>query len=77
VGAPAVVGPLGVRTGRAVAQAVSRWLPTAEARFRVRSACVGFAMDKAALGQGFSEYFGFPCESFNKFFHHHHPGLSQ
>jgi hypothetical protein len=39
---------------------------------------VGFAVDKAALGQVFSEYFGFPCQSFHQFLHHHnHPGLAQ
>jgi hypothetical protein len=39
---------------------------------------VGFVVDKAALGQVFSEYFGFPCQSFHQFLHHHdHPGLAQ
>jgi hypothetical protein len=38
--------------GRAVAQAVSRWLPTAAARVRVRAEHVRFLFDKAALGQG-------------------------
>jgi hypothetical protein len=40
---------------------------------------VGFAVDKAAMGQFFSEYFGLPCQSsFDKFLHHHnHPGLAQ
>jgi hypothetical protein len=34
--------------------------------------------DKAALGQVFSEHFGFPCPSFHQFLHHHnHPGLAQ
>jgi hypothetical protein len=28
---------------------------------------VGFVVDKAALGQVFSEYFGFPCQSFPRF----------
>jgi hypothetical protein len=34
---------------------------------------------KVALGQVFSEYFGFPCQSlFNQFLHHHnHPGQVQ
>jgi hypothetical protein len=46
------------------AQAVSRWLPTAA----VRGSSPGlvmwdFVMDKIALGQVFSEYFGFPCQS--------------
>jgi hypothetical protein len=39
---------------------------------------VGFVVDKAALGQVFSKYFGFPCQSFHQFLHHHnHPGLAQ
>jgi hypothetical protein len=39
---------------------------------------VGFVVDKAALGQVFSEYFGFPCQSFHRFLHYHnHPGLTQ
>jgi hypothetical protein len=39
---------------------------------------VGFVVDKAALGQVFSEYFRFPCQSFHQFLHHHnHPGLAQ
>jgi hypothetical protein len=39
---------------------------------------VGFVVDKAALGQVFSDYFGFPCQSFHQFLHHHNqPGLAQ
>jgi hypothetical protein len=39
---------------------------------------VGFVVDKAALGQVFSEYFGFPCQSFHQILHHHiQPGLAQ
>jgi hypothetical protein len=35
-------------------------------------------VDKAALGQVFSEYFGFPCQSFHEFLHlHNRPGLAQ
>jgi hypothetical protein len=34
---------------------------------------VGFAVDKVALGQAISEYFGFPCQSsFHQFLHNHH-----
>jgi hypothetical protein len=49
--------------GRAIAQAVSRWLPTAA----VQGSSPGldmwdFVVDKVALGQVFSEYFGFPCQ---------------
>jgi hypothetical protein len=40
---------------------------------------VGFVVDKAALGQVFSEYFGFPYQSsFHQFLHHqNHQGLAQ
>jgi hypothetical protein len=40
---------------------------------------VGFVVEKVALGQVFSECFGFPCQSsFHQFLHHHnHPGLAQ
>jgi hypothetical protein len=35
-------------------------------------------VDKAALGQVFFEYFGFPCQPFHQFLHHYnHPGLAQ
>jgi hypothetical protein len=35
---------------------------------------VGFTVDKAALGQVFSYYFGFPCQALYRLFHtHHHP----
>jgi hypothetical protein len=61
------------KSDRAVVQAVSRWLPTAAARVCVRAAggvCGGQRF--------FSGYFGFPCQSFHKFLHHHnHPGLAQ
>jgi hypothetical protein len=38
----------------------------------------GFVVDKAALVQVLSEYFGFSCQSFHQFLHHHnHPGRAQ
>jgi hypothetical protein len=40
------------RLGRAVAQAVSRWLPTAAARARVRAACGVFG-GQSGIGAGF------------------------
>jgi hypothetical protein len=43
----------------------SRWLPTAVARVRARVWQVGFVVDKVALGQVFSEYFGFPCQFYS------------
>jgi hypothetical protein len=65
------------QNGLAVAQAVSRWLPTAAALF-ASGQHVGFVVDKTALGQVFSEYFCFPCQSsFHQFLHHHnHPALA-
>jgi hypothetical protein len=55
--------------GRLVAGFPQRW-----PRFQPRSGRVGFVMDKAALGKVFSEYFGFPCQSFHRLLHtHHHP----
>jgi hypothetical protein len=45
--------------GRAIAQAVSRWLPTAVARVHM-----GFVVDKVALGEVFSDYLGFPHTNF-------------
>jgi hypothetical protein len=49
------------------------------ARVRVWAEHVGFVVDKVALGQVFSEYLGFLCQSsFHQFLHHHnHPGLAQ
>jgi hypothetical protein len=39
---------------------------------------VGFVVDKAELGQVFSEYFRFSYQSLYQFLHHHnHPGLAQ
>jgi hypothetical protein len=60
--------------GRAIAEAVSRWLFTAAARVRARVWQVRFVEDKVASGQVFSEYFGFPCQnrSFHQLLHHHH-----
>jgi hypothetical protein len=40
--------------------------------FDPRSGHVGFVVDKVALGQIFSEYFGFPCQSsFHRLLHNH------
>jgi hypothetical protein len=45
--------------GRAVAQAVSRWLPTAAARVRVREAC-GICGGQSGTGAGFLRVLRFP-----------------
>jgi hypothetical protein len=34
---------------------------------------MGFVVDKMALGQVLSGYFGFPCQSFHRLLHIHHP----
>jgi hypothetical protein len=65
--------------GRTIAQAISRWLPTAAALVRAPSGHVGVVVDEAALGQVSSEYFGFHFQSsFHQILHHHnHPGQVQ
>jgi hypothetical protein len=40
--------------------------------FNPRSGHVGFVVDKVALGQVFSEYFGFPYQSFHQLLYKHH-----
>jgi hypothetical protein len=68
-----------IYNGHAIAQAVSRWVPTAAARVRARVWQVGFVVGKVALGQVFSEYFDFSCQSsFHQILHHHNqPGQVQ
>jgi hypothetical protein len=48
-------------------------------RFRAQSSHVGFVVNKVALEQGFSEYFGFPCQSsFHQILHpYNHAGQLQ
>jgi hypothetical protein len=63
--------------GRAIAEAVSRWLPTSAARVRARGWQLGFVVDRVASGQVFAQYFGLPCQnrSFHQLLHHHNqPG---
>jgi hypothetical protein len=53
-----------------IAQAVSRWLPTAAARVRVRAAC-DVCGGRSGTGVSSFEYFGFPCQSsFHQFLYH-------
>jgi hypothetical protein len=54
-----------LRDDRAIAEAVSRWLPTAAARVRARVWQVGFVVDKVASEQVFSKYFGFHAKTLN------------
>jgi hypothetical protein len=53
-------GTFKLRTiGRAVAQALSRWLPTAAVRVRVRAAC-GICGGQSGTGAGFLRVLRFP-----------------
>jgi hypothetical protein len=68
--------------GRAVAQAVSRRLPTAAVRVQIRIWSCGILWwTKVALGQVLSVNFGFPCQStFHLLLHnhlHYHARLTQ
>jgi hypothetical protein len=46
-----------------MAQAVSRWLLTADARVRARVSICGICSGQNGTGTGFfSEFFGFPCQ---------------
>jgi hypothetical protein len=63
--------------GRAVAQRLDAGFPPRRPGFAYGQH-VGFVVDKAALGQVFSDYFGFRYHSFHRFLHYHnHPGLTQ
>jgi hypothetical protein len=55
-----------------MARAVSVGLPTAAARVRSQIGHAESVVDKVALGQTFSEYFGFPRHlSFHQLLHIH------
>jgi hypothetical protein len=60
--------------GRTIAEAVSRWLPTAASRVRARVWQMGFVVDKVESEQVFFEYFGFPWQNrvFHRLLHHNH-----
>jgi hypothetical protein len=64
--------------GRAIAQAVSRWLPTVAVRCSKPDLVMwDLWWDKVALGQVCSEFFGFPCN--RRLLHqllHNHPHVS-
>jgi hypothetical protein len=47
------------------------------ARFRPWSGRAGFVVDEATLRQVFSEYFGFPCQTFHCLLHAHHHNIVQ
>jgi hypothetical protein len=56
--------------GRAVAQAISRLLPTAAARVRAQITSCVICGGQSDTGAGFLQYFGFPCQfSFYRLLH--------
>jgi hypothetical protein len=59
-----------IEFGCAIAQMVSRRLPTAPEGFDHTSGHVGFMVDEEAMRRVFYEYFGFPCQfSFHQLLH--------
>lgn len=46
--------------------------PPRRAGFMPRSGDMGFVVDKAAMGQTWPEYFGFPCQWFHRVLHSHY-----
>jgi hypothetical protein len=64
--------------GHAITQVVSHWLPMVVARIRAWVRSHRICPDKTALGQVFSEYFGFPCQPFLQLPHTlHHSSSSE
>jgi hypothetical protein len=59
--------------GRAIAQVVSRWLPTAAARFRAWVRSCGICGGQSCTGAGFIRVLRFPCQfSFHQLLHNNH-----
>jgi hypothetical protein len=58
--------------GRAVAQAVSRGVSPWRPGFELGSGHLGFVVNKVALRRVFSDYFGFPLQSFYWLLNTHH-----
>jgi hypothetical protein len=59
--------------GSAIAQPVSRQLPTSAARVRAQVRSCGICGGQSGTEAGFSEYFDFPCQfSFHRLLHTHH-----
>jgi hypothetical protein len=65
--------------GRAIAQAVSCWLPTTAAWVRARVWSSGIYGGQSGAGAGFLRVLQFPCQSsFHQILHHHnHSGQLQ
>jgi hypothetical protein len=67
-----------LQAGRAVVQAVSRWLPTTAARVLVRAAC-GVCGGQSGTGANFLRVPPFSLSIIPPIFlhHHNHPGFAQ
>jgi hypothetical protein len=57
--------------GRAIGQAVVAGIPPRQLGFETGQGHVATVVDKEALGQVSSEYFGFPCQSLHRLQHTH------
>jgi hypothetical protein len=58
---------------RAVLKRLVAGFPPRRPGIEPGSVHVGFVVDKVALGQVFSKYFGFPCQfAFHRLLHNHH-----
>jgi hypothetical protein len=66
----------GISEGRAILKRLVAGFPPRRPWFEPGSDHVGFVVDKVALGQVFSEYFGFPYQSLFHQLLHNHPHLS-
>jgi hypothetical protein len=65
------------KMGHAIAQAVSRRLPTAEAQVRVQVRSCGIFCGQSGIETGFLQVLRFACQfSFNRLLHNHHHHLS-
>jgi hypothetical protein len=58
--------------GRVIALAVVAGLPQLRSGLEPRTNDVGFVVNNVELGQGSSEYFGFPYQLFHRLLHTHH-----
>jgi hypothetical protein len=68
-----IASPRGLETELVGCAVTLLTLPPRQPGIDPRSGHVGFVVDKVALGQDFSEYFGFPCQSsFHLLLHNHH-----
>jgi hypothetical protein len=72
---PPLVGEVSANFGRAIAEAVSRWLPTAAARVQSWVWSSGISGGQSRAGAGFLRVLRFPLPFIHQILHpHNHPG---